>query len=92
MNPGSDNRDDMGRYGHWYNSGLNVIGVTKHFLVGFKAHATRQNMYIPGNIIKAKKKKDFWKTHTKIISKDSKLLSINPLMTTQATSLRTGLY
>lgn len=82
----------MGRYAHWYNSGLNVIGVTKHFLVGFKVHTMRQNMYMPGTIIEAKKKKDFLKTHTKIVSRDSKLLSVNPLMTTQATSLRTGLY
>lgn len=53
----------MGRYTHWYNSGLNVIGVTKHFLVGFKALATRLNMYVSGNIIEAKKKKDFKNTH-----------------------------
>lgn len=57
MNAGSYNTDDMGRYTHWYNSGLNVIGVTKHFLVGFKALATRLNMYVSGNIIEAKKKK-----------------------------------
>lgn len=83
----------MERYAHWYNSGLDVIGVTKHFLVGFKALAMRQNMYVSVNIIEAPpQKKDFLKTHTKIVSKNSKLLSINPPMTTQTTSLRTGLH
>lgn len=53
----------MGRYAPWYNSGPNVIGVTKHFLVGFKAHAVRQNMYMPGTIIEAKKKRLFKNTH-----------------------------
>lgn len=33
----------LARYTHWYNSGIDVKGVTSNFLFGFKACFTRQN-------------------------------------------------
>lgn len=36
MNPESYNKDNMAGYAHQYNSGLDAIGVTKHFLIDLR--------------------------------------------------------
>lgn len=52
-NPGTNsstyNRDlPACRHIYWSNSGTNIIGITNHcFKVEFKAHAIRQNSYLP---------------------------------------------
>lgn len=31
----------LSKYAQWYNSGMNIMEVTNHFKVGFKARSTR---------------------------------------------------
>lgn len=35
----------LGRDAHWCSSGMNVIGTTKHLLIGFKVHSIKLSLY-----------------------------------------------
>lgn len=36
----------LARYDLWSNSGMNIIGLTKFFLIGFKSHFLKCNLYL----------------------------------------------
>lgn len=43
VNPVSYNNNCLTRYANCSNNGMDVMGATKHFLVRFKGHSTRQS-------------------------------------------------
>lgn len=60
VNPVYYNNDQHGKVGHRYNRGMNIMGGTSHFLVGFKNHSTGENTYL---VLQIWPKTCGWETH-----------------------------
>lgn len=38
--------NSLAEYAYWHNTCMNTMGVTNHFIIGFKSHCTRLNQFL----------------------------------------------